>query len=231
MWAWAWVDTEGGQRRRRCGIAACPHSVKHSLCARGGMAGGGDDGEDEGTGGGGSGPIPPALQRSLIRSGAGRPRGRPAVDGPCGCGWGDALMPGSRLGRLLSGLRGNRAVCGCSTAITSRASFDFTADPKATVSVLIRPNIMPSRTRLILEAVEPRGPWRLFIGAPPAKQAMFGPYGRADTVVSLLSETVSLLRGTGMTVSIEGDFDRVMGTFRGNDDGLHLPTASELTGG
>ena len=195
------------------------------------MAGGGDDNDEgAGGGGGGSGSIPPALQRSLIRSGAGRPLGRPAVDGPCGCGWGDALMPGSRLGRLLSGLRGHRAVCGCSTAITSRATFDFHADPKATVSVLIRPNIMPSRTRLILEAVEPRGPWRLFIGAPPAKQAMFGPYDRADTVVPLLSETVSLLRGTGMAVSIEGDFDRVMGTFSGND-GLHLPTASELTGG
>ena len=202
------------------------------------MAGGGDDDDDDdggggvgGTGGGGSGSIQPALQRGLIRSGAGRPRDRPAVDGPCGCGWGDALMPGSRLGRLLSGLRGNRAVCGCSTAIISRATVHFAADPKATVSVLIRPNIMPSRACLILEAVEPRGPWRLFIGALPAKQVMFGPYDRADTVVSLLSETVSLLRGTGMAVSIEGDFDRVMGTFSGNDDGLHLPTASELTGG
>ena len=170
----------------------------------------------------------PVLDSGMARSGAGRPRGRPAKDGPCGCGWGDALVQGSRLRRMLPGRRGHAAAeCGCLTAVIARVAFLFNADPKAPVSVLIRPAKLPSSSRLILEAVEPDGPWRLFMGVPEA-QTMYGPYDRAGDTIQLVSETVSLLRGTGMAVTIEGDFDRAMETFRGK--GTRLPTAAELTG-
>ena len=170
----------------------------------------------------------PVLDGSMARSGAGRPRGRPAKDGACGCGWGDALVRGSRLCRALSGRRGHTAAeCGCSTAVIARVAFLFNADPKAPVSVLIRPVKLPDSSRLILEAVEPGGPWRLFMGVPEA-QTMYGPYDRAGDTIQLVSETVSLLRGTGMAVTIEGDFDRAMRTFQGK--GVRLPTAAELTG-
>ena len=136
-------------------------------------------------------------------------------------------MQGSRMGRMLAGGRA-RAKCGCSTAVIARVAFKFDADPKARVSVLIRPAPMPASSRLILEAVEPAGPWRLFMGASPSTQTMYGPYDKAADTISLVTETVTLVRGTGMAVSIEGDFDRAMGTFRGS--GARLPTADELTG-
>ena len=172
-------------------------------------------------------PSAPVMHRDMARSGAGRPRDRPAVDGPCGCGWGDALVRGSRIGRMLAGGRA-KAKCGCSTAVIARATFRFDADPKASVSVLIRPAKMPDSSRLILEAVEPAGPWRLFIGATPSTQTMFGPYDKAGDTIALVTETVTLMRGTGMAVSIEGDFDRAMGTFSGSR--TRVPTAAELTG-
>ena len=130
---------------------------------------------------------------------------------------------------MLAGGRGRTAAsCGCSTAVIARVSFLFNADSRARVSVLIRPVKMPSSSHLIVEAVEPAGPWRLFIGASSGTQTMFGPYDRAADTIALVSESVSLLRRTGMAVAIRGDFDRVMETFRGS--GVRLPTAADLAG-
>ena len=130
---------------------------------------------------------------------------------------------------MLAGRRGRTAAdCGCSTAVIARVAILFKADPAARVSVLIRPAELPRSSRLLLEAVEPAGPWRLFIGATAETQTMFGPYDRAGDTIALVSETAALMRGLGMAVAIDGDFDRAMGTFRGS--GVPPPTAADLTG-
>ena len=142
-------------------------------------------------------------------------------------------MPATRKRRLLPGGGRNSsasAACGCSTAVVARLAFLFRADPKAPVSVLLRPAMMPGSSRLILEAVEPGGPWRLFIGgARAAKMNMLGPYDAASDTLQLVFETVSLIRGMGMAVEIEGDYDRAMGTFR--SCGVETPTIADMTGG
>lgn len=220
------------------GAHAAPNArtVKTIMAARmlDGMEGGSSSG-------GGSGGAPgerrpaPVIRRGIVRSGAGRPRGRPAVDGPCGCGWGDALSRGSALRRMLAGVKGDRsAACGCATAVIARVAFEFSVDPTAKPTVTITPppnQAMPRTTRLMLEAVVPDGPWRIFIGdaANTAAATLFGPYTSASDTVTVAADTVKLLRDTGMTVRIDGDFERVMETFRAS--GVETPSAAEITGG
>ena len=180
-------------------------------------------------------PAPPALHSAIARSGAGRPRNRPAVDGPCGCGWGDALAPRTTVvGRLLrmgGGADADAAgQCGCATAVIARVSFtcDVTAATLAATAP-VRPldSGRPRTTSLMLEAVEPDGPWRLFIG-DQRSATMFGPYKDATDTATLVLETLLLLRSLGMRVRIGGDFERAMGTFR--SCGVALPSAGEITG-
>lgn len=130
---------------------------------------------------------------------------------------------------MLPGKRGREAAaCGCKTAVVARLAFLFSADPKAPVSAMIRPGVLPSSSRLILEAVEPGGPWRLFIGPGAGSMRLIGPYDAASDVIHLVFETVSLIRGLGMAVEIEGDYDRAMETF--HENGVATPTVADMTG-
>lgn len=175
-------------------------------------------------------PPAPALRGTIARSGAGRPRDRPAVDGPCGCGWGDALAPSTVMGRILRRGGGAEPPCGCATAVIARASFTCNVtDATLAATAPFKPlGGRPRPTSLMLEAVEPDGPWRLFIG-DQRSATMFGPYKDATDTATLVLETLLALRSLGMRVRIGGDFERTMATFR--SCGVALPGADEISGG
>lgn len=159
--------------------------------------------------------VPPVLHSGIRRSGAGMPWGRPAVDGPCGCGWGKTLMRGSRLGRLLGIGSGGRAAntCGCATAVVSRATVSCTPTPDTLVRLPGMPHKDMGRTvNIMVEAVVPAGPWRVFIGGVDSA-TMFGPYTDPAPAFTIFAGTIKTLRAARMDVRINGDVDSLLKTF------------------
>ena len=141
-------------------------------------------------------------------------------------------MHGSRLKRMLHG--GASGACGCATAVITSVSFMCRPDPsvRKTVFITLPPTMtIPHTACLTLEAVEPRGPWRIFIAdasRPSASATLFGPYTAAADTIAVTTDTARLLRDMGMRLRIEGDFDRVMDTFRAC--GAKVPSADDIIG-
>lgn len=160
--------------------------------------------------------APPIMHPGIKRSGAGMPWRRPAVDGPCGCGWGSTLMRGSWLWRKLGvGSRGRDAnTCGCATAVVSRASVSCTPTLGTLAAIQVPPRDGMARTvHIMLEAVEPAGPWRVFIDNGDST-TMFGPYTDATPAITILAGTIKALRSVKMETRVDGDVEHLLETFR-----------------
>ena len=142
------------------------------------------------------------------------PWGRPATDGPCGCGWGDTLVRGSRIRRLLGAAAGGGAsgTCGCATAVVARATISCTPTPDTLFQPLASHSAAPHTIHLMVEAVEPAGPWRLFMD-DAGSTTLFGPYTKAAPVANVLAGTVQTLRHIKMDVRVAGDIERILETF------------------
>ena len=78
----------------------------------------------------------------------------------------------------------------------------------------------PRTVHIMAEAVEPAGPWRLFIG-DAGSATMYGPYTNAAPVVDVLAGTIQALRSIRMDIRVDGDTGRLIETFRAS--GVDLP--------